>query len=132
MISKRADLPEPFGPMMPIISPGCTSNEMSRFAVTPPNRLGMPATDSRLTTAGPPGAAAPRGATAGEPPRRAAGARGGPRLQPPAQALPDPGGEPLRGDPHGHDQHGPVDDQVDPHPAGPAPPPAGRAAGDRG
>ena len=58
MTSKSVDLPDPFGPMMPISSPASTSKEMSRFAVMPPNRLVMPETERKLTTSILPPAAA--------------------------------------------------------------------------
>ena len=35
----NVDLPEPFGPMMPRISPSRTSNETPSTAVMPPNDL---------------------------------------------------------------------------------------------
>src|SRR6185295_1638482 len=87
MISKRVDLPDPFGPMMPTSSPGATSKETSRFAVMPPKRLVTPAIDRRRT-----GSAPAAGADAGE--------------------------QALRGDAHGPDEHGPVDDPIDPHQPG--------------
>ncbi|MGY4242346.1 hypothetical protein ACVIIZ_003754 [Bradyrhizobium sp. USDA 4523] len=40
------DLPEPFGPIRPRISPGCRSNERFFTAVKPPNRLVNPRTVS--------------------------------------------------------------------------------------
>src|SRR5947209_963460 len=43
-------LPEPFGPISPRISPGCTANDTSLTAVKPPNRLVRPDTSSTQPT----------------------------------------------------------------------------------
>ena len=40
------DLPDPFGPISPRISPGATVNDMPATAVSPPNRFTSPATSS--------------------------------------------------------------------------------------
>ena len=49
---KRVDFPEPFGPIMPRISPSRTSNDTSSTAEIPPKRLLKLATSKTALMAG--------------------------------------------------------------------------------
>src|ERR1051325_3154885 len=49
MTLKSVVLPAPFGPMRPVIVPGCTEKRASFTAVMPPKRTVMPSTWSRGT-----------------------------------------------------------------------------------